>query len=146
MFVEQHNQSGEGLVSVSAERLSDCLITGNLTFKIVLALEDRRSGTLVGVLKGEDFLEVLEDFCLIFRELGILCELLVFGGGDWAAFLGGDWCSSSPSSSSLVTKTGQLDGGDEEMVSPDPASSDAEGADKEADDEAADEGCCEGCK
>ena len=40
----------------------------------------------------------------------------------------------------------QLDGGDEEMVSPDPASSDAEGTDKEADDEAADEGCCEGCK
>ena len=122
------------------------MATGNLTFKIVLVVEDRRSGTLVGVLNGEDFLEVLEDFCLIFRELGILCELLVFGGGDLAVSLGGDWSSSSPSSSSLVTKMGQLDGGDEEMVSPDPASSDTEGADKEADDEAADEGCCKGCK
>ena len=113
------------------------MITGNLTFKIVLALEDRRSGTLVRVLNGEDFLEVLEDFCLIFRELGILCELLVFGGGDLAVSLGGDWSSSSSSSSSLVTKMGLLDGGDEEMVSPDTARSDAE---------AADEGCCDGCK
>ncbi|MCG8624667.1 MAG: hypothetical protein MJE68_22060, partial [Proteobacteria bacterium] len=96
--------------------------TGNLIFKMVLGVEGRQNGTLVGVLNGEDFFSAL---FLIFRELFIFGELLAFGGGDMATSLGGDWCSSCLSSSSLVTKIGELDGGDEEMVSLDIANSDA---------------------
>ena len=111
------------------------MVMGNLTFRIALVLEDHRSGTLVGVLKGEDF---LDDFCFIFRELCIFRELLVFGQGDWEVSLEGDWGSSS-SSSSLVTKIGPVLGGEEGMVPPDSASSDAEGVDGEAEVECVEE-------
>ena len=92
---------------------------------------------MVRVLKGEDF---FDDFCFVFKELCTFRELLVFGEGDWEVSLGGDW-GSSGSSSSLVTKIGQPGGGEEGMVPPDSASSDAEGVDGEAEAECVEEVC-----
>ena len=95
----------------------------------------------MGVLKGEDFFDA---FCFDFRELCIFNELLAFGEGDWDS-LGGDW-GFSGSSLSLVTKMGPAAGGEEGMVPPDSASSDAEGVDEEAEAECVDEVFRKGCR